>query len=306
LGACLAAAPAQAQLSRTFVSAATGNDNNNCDRPTPCRTFQIAHNKTNDQGEITVLDPGGYGGITITKSISIVNDGVGEASTLVSGGGAGIKIAGGPATYVNLRGITVQGIGFGGGTGLVFVSGLSLTVTNCVFRNHSQDGILITPIVSGTVSNVSIVNTLVADNGNTGIRTFPGASVELNIVLDGVEIVSNRLAGMAVSGSPAPTNVTVTDSISADNGADGFVVGTSAQDALTSLTLIRTVSANNANVGAWSAGTPKAIVRISHSTITANRISWTTAGGSVFQSFGDNYIAGNADGDPPPPKIAQK
>src|SRR5512144_3239990 len=112
----LHAAPAQAQLSRTFVSAAIGNDANNCDRPTPCRTFQGAHNKTNPDGEITVLDPGGYGGLTITKSISIVNDGVGEASILVSGGGTGITVNAPPvAGYVNLRGITIQGIGFGGG-----------------------------------------------------------------------------------------------------------------------------------------------------------------------------------------------
>src|SRR5215813_11008718 len=78
--------PAQAQMARTFVSAATGNDANDCSLPTPCRTFQAAHDKTFDQGEITVLDPGGYGAVTISKSISIVNDGVGEAGMLVSGG----------------------------------------------------------------------------------------------------------------------------------------------------------------------------------------------------------------------------
>src|SRR5262249_50037871 len=104
----LAAVPAQAQLSRTFVSAASGNDANNCDRATPCRTFQGAHDKTNPDGEITVLDSGGYGAVTITKSISIVNDGAGEASILVSGGVTGITINGGPAAYVNLRGLTVQ------------------------------------------------------------------------------------------------------------------------------------------------------------------------------------------------------
>src|SRR5262252_3995562 len=98
LAACLAAVPAQAQLSRTFVSAAVGNDANNCDRPTPCRTFQGAHDKTNDLGEVTVLDAGGYGLLTITKSISIVNDGVGEAFILVPDGTIGITINGGAGT----------------------------------------------------------------------------------------------------------------------------------------------------------------------------------------------------------------
>jgi hypothetical protein len=73
------AAPAQAQLARTYVSAASGNDANDCNRLTPCRTFQAAHNATLANGEITVLDPGGYGAVTITKSISIVNDGVGRS-----------------------------------------------------------------------------------------------------------------------------------------------------------------------------------------------------------------------------------
>src|SRR5215470_619927 len=140
--------PAQAQLSRTFVSAATGNDANNCDRPTPCRTFQGAHDKTSPNGEITVLDAGGYGAVTITKSISIVNEGSGEASVLVSSGATGITINGGAAGYINLRGITVQGIGFGASLGLQVNSGFSLTISNCVFRNNTQSGINFAPNVN--------------------------------------------------------------------------------------------------------------------------------------------------------------
>src|ERR687886_583519 len=87
-----AAAPAEAQLARTFVSNANGNDANDCSRNTPCRTFQRAHDNTLANGEITVLDPGGYGAVTITKSIGIINDGVGEAGVLVSGGANGITI----------------------------------------------------------------------------------------------------------------------------------------------------------------------------------------------------------------------
>src|ERR1700736_589784 len=102
LGVCLHVASAQAQYVRTCVSAA-GNDANTCHCSQPCRTFQRAHDQTLDQGEMTVLDPGGYGPVTITKSISIVNDGVGEASIQVSGGSVGITVnAPGGAGYVNL------------------------------------------------------------------------------------------------------------------------------------------------------------------------------------------------------------
>src|SRR5262245_34121629 len=116
--------PAQAQIARTFVSS-VGNDANDCKRLTPCRTFQRAHEATLAKGEITVLDPGGYGALTITKSISIINDGVGEAGVLVSGGFNAVTINAGAADAINLRGMTIKGIGFGGGLGVVFNSGRS-------------------------------------------------------------------------------------------------------------------------------------------------------------------------------------
>jgi hypothetical protein len=75
--------PAQAQASRTWVSG-VGNDANPCSRTAPCKTFAGAISKTAAHGEINVLDPGGFGAVTITKSISIVSDGV-LAGVLVDG-----------------------------------------------------------------------------------------------------------------------------------------------------------------------------------------------------------------------------
>jgi len=305
LGCALHGAPAQAQLSRTFVSAAAGSDGNNCDRPTPCRSFQAAHDKTNPDGEITVLDIGGFGAIKITKSISIVNDGVGEASILVSGGATGITVQGGATTNVNLRGLTVQGIGFGGGTGMVFVGGSALTITNCVFRNLGSDGIFFTP-QAGATTRLAISDTLLADNGNTGIRVQPGTNVALQIAFDGIRAVNNRLDGVVLFNGPGPTNATIANSVSANNGGDGFLVASNGErDGVTALTLVGSVAANNQNVGVWAAGSSKAVVRMSQSAVAGNSISWAATLG-VLQSLGDNYIAGNADGDPAPPTIAAK
>src|SRR5262249_50807496 len=139
----------------------------------PCRTFQGAHDKTLANGEITVLDPGGYGAVTITKSISIVNDGVGEAGMLVSGGGTGITVNAGASDAVNLRGLTIQGIGFGSGKGIVFNTGKSLSVEDCRVRNLITtigDGIVFQPLNSSTLA---ITNTVVADNGATGVTMLP-------------------------------------------------------------------------------------------------------------------------------------
>ena len=107
----LSAAPAHAQQARSFVSG-LGSDTNapNCTRTAPCRTFQVAHDNTIASGEITVLDAGSYGSVTITKNISIINDGVGEAGALVSGGGVGITVNAGAKDRVSLRGLTIKGL----------------------------------------------------------------------------------------------------------------------------------------------------------------------------------------------------
>src|SRR5467141_2396265 len=77
------ASPASAQATRTWVSG-VGDDANPCSRTAPCKTFAGAISKTAAAGEINVLDPGGYGAVTITKSISIDCSEV-FGSVLVSG-----------------------------------------------------------------------------------------------------------------------------------------------------------------------------------------------------------------------------
>src|SRR4030095_6519497 len=66
----LNSAPAQAQATRTWVSG-VGDDFNPCSRTAPCKTFAGAIGKTFINGEINCLDPGPYGAVTITKSITI-------------------------------------------------------------------------------------------------------------------------------------------------------------------------------------------------------------------------------------------
>ena len=61
---------AQAQAPRTWVSG-VGDDANPCSRTAPCKTFAGAISKTAVNGEINCLDPGGYGAVTVTKSVTI-------------------------------------------------------------------------------------------------------------------------------------------------------------------------------------------------------------------------------------------
>jgi hypothetical protein len=298
-------AAAAVLLSRTYVSAATGNDANNCDRPTPCRTFQGAHDKTNQDGEITVLDTGGYGAVTIAKSISIINDGVGEASVLVSGGATGVVVNAGPAAYVNLRGITVQGIGFGGGTGVRFASGFSLTMTNCVVRNHTGDGIAFLPAVQ---SNLALSNTLVADNGGSGIDIQPAAfGLNVNVVLNRVESYRNSVFGVIANGvsSTGTINVSVQDSAAANNGNAGFVARsefTPLFRATTNMVVVHSLASNNGGAGFLS-DTLNASISVGQSTVAGN--IGGAASGAVL-SFGDNYSTVNFAGDAFPLPVSKK
>src|SRR5687767_15488928 len=76
---------AQAQATRTWVSG-VGNDENPCSRTAPCKTWAGAISKTAAGGEIDALDPGGFGALTITKSITIEGTtGQGFGSTLAAG-----------------------------------------------------------------------------------------------------------------------------------------------------------------------------------------------------------------------------
>src|SRR3990172_12634672 len=79
----MGAGPSWAQATRTWVSG-VGDDANPCSRTAPRKTFAGAISKTAAGGEINALDPGGFGAVTITKSITISSEGF-EAGVLVSG-----------------------------------------------------------------------------------------------------------------------------------------------------------------------------------------------------------------------------
>src|SRR5882762_8102495 len=76
---------AHAQATRTWVSG-VGDDVNPCSRTAPCKTWAGAISKTFINGEIDALDPGGYGTLAITKSITLDGGtGSGWGSTLGAG-----------------------------------------------------------------------------------------------------------------------------------------------------------------------------------------------------------------------------
>src|SRR5437588_5248495 len=128
---------AHAQATRTWVSG-VGDDANPCSRTAPCKTFAGAISKTAAGGEINVLDPGGFGGVTITKSITIRSDHI-EAGVLVSGTNA-IIVNAASTDEVILEGLDIEGLGTGL-NGVNILSNSSVIVRKSLIHHFAGNAI---------------------------------------------------------------------------------------------------------------------------------------------------------------------
>jgi len=294
LAGVLSAAPALALNQHSFVSS-QGNDANACTLAAPCRHLQAALAATIAGGEIAVLDTAGYNGgatVTITQAVSIVNPGGFEAAIAPPSGGVGIIINAGANDAVSLRGLSIDGAGVGQ-VGILFNTGASLTVENCIVRHMTDTGIIFQSTTATSAFTVS--NSLVADNGDGGI--FVGPTGSATAVFNRVEANNNLGNGIQLYGfSSAGTNsinATVSESVAAGNGEGGFFSRTQSGNAPTSLMVFHSVSANN-QFGVSTIGSG-ATIRLANSTVTGNTSQgWSAATGGVVASYGDNYIDGNA------------
>jgi len=274
----LAAAPASAQATRTWVSG-VGDDVNPCSRTAPCKTFAGAISKTATNGEINCLDPAGYGAVTITKSITI--DCTGTFGSILNSGTNGVIInatnAGGtdPLRIVRLRGLSINGSGNGtrsGIRGVSILSALQVHIEDVEIDNQTQQGIA---DVRTNAGQLFVTHSTVKNNGIAGIGLGSSGGT-LNVTIDGMRIEGNAIgiataANMNVMVKRSAISGNATNGVQADGGQ--ITVEGSA------------ISSNNVGVQA-NTGT----VRLSNNDImfnTGNAINGTTT------SFGFNRIAGN-------------
>ena len=216
VGTLLYALPAQAQ--RVFV-AATGSDSNPCTFTSPCRSFQHAHDVASSGGEIDVLDPAGYGAVTITKTISIQAHGFGGITQMTSGANA-ITISAGTSGAVTLNGLLIDGAGTGN-DGIHINSVGSVQILNCVVRNFADVGIYFAP--SGSGAELLVEDTVVSDtglaNGTDGIFIFQNATSPA--ILNRVTANGN-FTGVYANAAP----VMITNSVMSRNSNGVAVEGT--------------------------------------------------------------------------------
>src|SRR5215510_3265466 len=185
-----------AQATRTWVSG-VGDDANPCSRTAPCKTFAGAISKTAVGGEISVLDPGSYGAVTITKPITI--SGVGTQASILASGTQGVvvnitMVLSAPQTNtVTLRNIQINGAGVALGTNGVHVFGN----TTVVLDNVNIFGFGTNAVLAEGTSKVTINQGNFFNNSGVALHTI--GSAQLNI--ENSMVNGNNIAVQADLGS---------------------------------------------------------------------------------------------------------
>jgi len=274
--AFFAATAAHAQATRTWVSG-VGDDANPCSRTAPCKTFAGAISKTATGGEINVLDPGGFGGVTITKAISIISEKF-EAGVLGSGTNAIIVNVPSATDRVVLRGLDIEGLGTGL-NGITVLTGGSVWVENCTINNFTQSGINFAPTVAN--SQLHVLDTIVRNNGT--FATSAGRGITINptgasakATLERVTLDRN-VAGLKVFGS---SNTAVINSVASNNAGAGFSAGSSPAV----LTIERSLATHNSAGIACAVGTS---ILLGNSSVVDNTAA---VSGACISSFRNNDI----------------
>jgi hypothetical protein len=292
----LSGVPAHALAARTFVSAA-GSDSNNCTNvATPCRHLATAYAATAPNGEIYVLDPANYGSLVITGPVSI--EGHGWASIAPAANSTAIVVNANPGDKINIIGVVLDGTALPQTNGIAFISGGTLTVRDCVIRNFAAYGIDYNPH-SSTLSQLFVSNTLVSDNGQDGIQILAEGYGTTTGVLDHVQLQHNSWSGLNVLTDTQAINITVSDSVIANNGSNGVIVASPGDGTPLSVMVRNSTIANHPGFG-LAANNLGANIRVTRSTITGNFTAWDNTGGAVL-SYGDNNIDGNQNANAEPP-----
>jgi len=255
---------------RVFVSTA-GSDSNPCTVSSPCRTFAQAYTAVATNGEIDVLTPGGYGGLTISKAISI--QGHGYAGISVASGGTGITINAPSTDSVNLNGLLIDGGGVGQ-NGIVFNSGKSLTIENTVVRKTIYYGLGFLPTAASTLA---VSDSYFTDVPNFAFFIFPqGGSSTVTASIDRTGVFGSGNGLYANGGaSTGVVNVAVTDSVAANN-ATGFVVASFYNTAVVNFAMTHCQAVGNAT-GIEAAGGATATLWLAQSTVT-RKLAWVRSG----------------------------
>ena len=288
LALLLTSLPAHAQATRTWVSG-VGDVVNPCSRTAPCKTFAGAISKTFINGEINCLDPGGFGAVTITKSITIDCHEI--FASILASGTTGIIVnipvnANDPLRTVRLRNLNINGTGASGSVGqqtgingIRIIQAAKVYIEDVLVSDFAQNGILDERAAGG---RLNILNTTLRNNLGTGILVSPSSgSTRIDVVMDRVTSAGNN-EGMIFNNGP---RVQINNSNSSNNTDQG-VASTSTMGS-TTVNINRSMVSNNGGAAMVTNGT--SMLRFSDTDIAFNGTGFSGA----TLTFGTNRITGN-------------
>ncbi len=278
---CAFASLAQAQATRTWVSG-VGDDANPCSRTAPCKTFAGAISKTAACGEIDALDPGGFGAVTITKSITI--DGTGTLAGILASLTTGVIINVNAATaatdVVTLRGLTINGA-CNGIRGVLVTNAMpkAVNIEDCVIFRFANEGVR-WATTTGTSGRLNIRNSVIRDN--TGDAVFASAAAGQ---------VKGTFENSSFIGSGNGVHAAINSRLTADqcqfsgNSSNGILADGSVGVMRVSNSAIHNNGTNGVNASSGVVGI--------NSCDIYNNLGTGASGGAAIETYGNNRIFAN-------------
>jgi hypothetical protein len=268
--------------------ASYGLDSNPCTLDSPCRSFAHAVSVTDPGGEVVVLDTGGYGSVTITKSISLIAPVGIYASVTVASGTDGIVINAGAYDTVLIKGLTIKGTS-GSLIGISTSTVGTLIVDSCFISGLEYIGI----DFPAPDSKLVILNSKIYNSSMHGVRVR-NTSGSVFVSMNNVEMINNYFGLSVCPQNTGSISATVTNSLANQNYI-GFTncdnsSGTSV------LNLEHCIAARNDYAGIQSNNTSAAhITRLSNCTVMENWFYGIYRPGllGTIYTRGNNTVAGN-------------
>ncbi len=297
LGALSAATSLHAQVTQTWVSA-TGSDSNPCSRTLPCKTFAGALLNTAAKGRINVVDPGSYGTVTITKSVTI-DAPEGFAEVLASGTNA-IVISAAATDVVTLRGLTIDGNGTGL-DGIQVTSAKEVRIEGCTIQGFVNRGVIVNN-ASGSI-NLHIRDTAIQNNtgasspaGNSGaVLLRPTGTASASAIIESSHFDQNTF-GLRVE---ANSRATMSDSTASANTTFGVHAALAIGSTMPANILLERVVITNNATGAQAEGSAFASVRLSNTMIISNSVGLSSvSSGQIISSVNNTVVGNGTNGSP--------
>ena len=271
------AVPAFAAPSVVYV-VFNGSDANPCTRPAPCKTITHALTVVAAGGVVDIASSGLYDTFTIATTVSVEADPGVDATILVPSAGTGITINAGSSDTVTIKRLSILGT-TGNEVGIQGNTAGSIAIEDCVSRNVHFGASLNSSTTAFKVSGG------VFEGSDTSLIIRAGSN---QVSIDGVKI---NETGSNAAVDAVGTNIRVTHSLLAGDGAGGFTPGVWVKGGQTVVLEDDVISgyAPGVEVGGGLGG--NGTVFLSNNTITNNSTGVAVGTGMAFTRSNNTIVA---------------